>query len=150
LNIKGPIVDANNRLNKVFPLFISFSSEFSPGDRLINIFSSCFSFYSSDRKSKESRKVYIHKLNKLTLQALADSKTAVMVSDIISIKNQVATSIAHIHIHNNPIIKTIYHVVNVTSTKAKLFTIRCSINQATQLVNINHIIIITDSLHAAK
>ena len=136
-------------LIKFFPLFISFSSEFSSEDRLIDIFPSCFSFHSSNRKSKESRKVYIHKLNKLTLQVLADSKIAIIVSDI-TIKNQVATLIAHIHIHNNPVIKTIYHVVNVTFTKAKLFAIRCGINQVTQLVNINCIIIIIDSLYVAK
>jgi len=80
-----------------------------------------------NRKSKESRKVHICKLEKLTLQILADSKTAVIVSDI-SIKNQVATLIAHIHIYNNSVIKTLYHVINVTSTKAKLFTIRYGIN----------------------
>ena len=80
---------------------------------------------------------------------MADSKIAIIVSDI-TIKNQVATLIAHIHIHNNPVIKTIYHVVNVTFTKAKLFAIRCGINQVTQLVNINCIIIIIDSLYVAK
>jgi len=79
----------------------------------------------------------------------ADSKTAVIVSDT-SIKNQVATLIAHIHIHDNPVIKTLHHAVNDMSTKTKLSAIRCSINQATQLVNINCIIIITDSIHAAK
>ena len=55
---------------------------------------------------------------------------AVVVSDI-SIKNQVATSIAYIYVHNNPIIKTIHHVINIVSTKTELFTIRCGINQAT-------------------
>ena len=35
---------------------------------------------------------------------------AVVVSDT-SVKNQVATSIAYIHISNNPVIKTLYHVV---------------------------------------
>jgi len=79
----------------------------------------------------------------------ADSKTAVIVSDT-SIKNQVATLIAHIHIHDNPVIKTLHHAVNDMSTKTKLSATRCSINQATQLVNINCIIVITDSIHAAK
>jgi len=32
LKLKSPVVDANNRLNGVFPLFISLSSEFSPGE----------------------------------------------------------------------------------------------------------------------
>ena len=54
-----------------------------------------------------------------------------------SIKNQVAISIAHIHNNNNLVIKTIHHVVNVMSTKTKLFTIICSINQATHLSLMN-------------
>ena len=68
----------------------------------------------------------------------------------MSIKNQVATLIAYIYIHDNSIIKTLHHMINVTSTKAELFTIRCNINQATQIVNINHIIVITDLIHAVK
>ena len=42
LNIKESIVDANNRLNRVFPSFIPFSNEFLPRNRLIDIYSSCF------------------------------------------------------------------------------------------------------------
>jgi len=122
LNVKGSIVDVNNRLNRVFPSFIPFSSEFLPGNRLIDIYPSCFSFHSTD-KHEEGRKVYIQKLNDLTLQMLDDSKTAIDISNA-SIKNQVATSIAHIHIHNNPVIKTLHHTVNIMSTEAKLFTIR--------------------------
>jgi len=50
-----------------------------------------------------------------------DSSYALVITNA-SIKNNVATSIAHIHIHNKPIIKTLHHAVNVTSTKAKLFS----------------------------
>ena len=67
-----------------------------------------------------------------------------------SIKDQVAISIWHVYSHNRLIIKTIYHSVNVTSTEAKLFAIRYSINQATHLLNTNHIFAIMDSIHAAK
>ena len=49
LMIKDSIVDANNKLNGVFPSFDLFSSKFSPEDRLIDILSSCFSFYSVNR-----------------------------------------------------------------------------------------------------
>jgi len=35
-------------------------------------------------------------------------------------------------------------------TEAKLFAIRCGINQATNLNGINEIIVITDSIHATK
>ena len=58
--------------------------------------------------------------------------------------------IAHIHIHNTPIVKKIHHIINVTSTKAKLFVIRCGLNQTTQLTNIEHIIFVTNSIHVAK
>ena len=95
----------NNKFNGIFPSFNPFSSEFCPRDRLIDIFPNHFSFYPTDRKRKESRKEHICKLNKLTLQTSANLKTAVIVSDM-SIKNQVATTIAHIHIHYNLVITT--------------------------------------------
>ena len=44
----------------------------------------------------------------------------------------------------------IHQAVNVITTKAKLFAIRYSINQAVGIPYIKHIIIITDFLHAAK
>ena len=67
LNIKDPVMNMNNKLNRIFPLFNPFSSEFSSRDRLIGIFPSCFSFYFTDRKNEESKKVYICKLNELVL-----------------------------------------------------------------------------------
>ena len=75
--------------------------------------------------------------------------TAVIVSDT-SIKKHIIISIAHIHVHGNPIIKTIYHTINIMSTEAELFTIRYGINQATYLLNIKRIVIILYSFHATK
>ena len=68
----------------------------------------------------------------------------------MSIKNQVATFIAHVHIHNSSVIKIIYYTINITSTKAELFAIRCGLNQAIQLSNIECIVVITYSIHVAK
>jgi len=68
----------------------------------------------------------------------------------VSIKNQVATLITYTHTHNNPIIKTIHHAINVTFIEVELFTITCGINQATQIANINYIVVITDSIHTAQ
>ena len=67
-----------------------------------------------------------------------------------SIKNHVTTSISYIHSYNSPVIKTCHHTVNVSTTEAELFTIRCGINQAVGISYINHIIVITDLLHAIK
>jgi len=80
-------MDVNNRLNRIFHLFNPLSSEFSIGNKLIDIFPSHFSFHLLDRKNKESKKVYICKLNKLILWTSAESKTAVVVSNI-SIKTK--------------------------------------------------------------
>ena len=102
-----------------------------------------------DQKSKDSRAVRTYKLEKCILQALADLKTAVVVSDT-SIKNQVTTFIAHIHSFNNPIIKTHHYIINIISIEAELFVIKCGINQATQMANINYIVIIMDLLHAVQ
>jgi len=149
LKVKGSITDLNNKLNGIFSSFNSLDCKFSPGYKLIDMFSSCFSFHSSDWKSKDSRAVHIHKLDEYILQASANLKTAVVVSDV-SIKNQVATFITHIHSFNNPIIKTHHHVINVTSTEIELFTIRYSINQAIQMANINCIVVIMDLLYVAQ
>ena len=51
---------------------------------------------------------------------------------------------------DKPLIKTVHHVVFVTSTKAELFTIRCSLNQACNKEKISKIIVITNSIHMAK
>ena len=54
LKIKGPIINANNRLNGIFDSFDPFNNKFSPRNRLIDLFSSCFSFYFSNRKCTET------------------------------------------------------------------------------------------------
>jgi len=151
LKVKSSIVDTNNRLNGIFHSFDPFNNKFkfSPGNRLIDMFPSCFSFYLSDKKSAETRKIHLCKLDEIIFNASTDPKTAIIILDV-SIKNQITTSIAHVHIHDSPVIKTIYHAVNITSTKAKLFTIRCELNQAIQLSNIECIVVITDSIYAAK
>jgi len=123
----------DNRFNEIVPSFVLFSSEFFPGDRLIDKFPNHFSFHSSNRKNEESLKTH---LCNLTLQASADSQSAIVILDA-SIKNQVTTLIAHIHIHDNPVIKTVHHVINIITAEAKLFVIRCGINQAMCLPNIS-------------
>jgi len=59
-------------------------------------------------------------------------------------------SIAYIHFFNNPIKKILYYAINITMTKAKLFAIRCGINQTIQVTNSSYIIIITNAIHSAQ
>lgn len=147
--IKDPLADIDNRFNKVFSFFFPFNYKLSLGNRLIDTFSNQFSFYSLNRKSKHSVKSHLLKLNNITLYTSSDPYLVVIVTDT-SIKNQVAILIAHIYIHNRPVIKTVYHAVNVMTTEAELFVIRYSINQATYFSNIKCIFVIMNSIYAAK
>ena len=85
----------------------------------------------------------------MVLESFSSLSIAIIASDV-SIKNNVAMSIVHIHTHDKPLIKTIHYAVNVTSTEVELFAIRCGINQAICINNISKIIVITDSIHAVK
>ena len=85
----------------------------------------------------------------MVLKSSLPPLVAIIASDM-SIKNNVTTFIAHIHTYNKSLTKMIHHAVLVTSTEAKLFAIRCGINQAMNLNNIAKIIVVTDSIHAAR
>ena len=148
-NIKDIIVDMDNRFNGVFPSFDPLNSEFSPGLHLFDIFSSHFSFHSVIKHKDNNLEDHSYKLNNIAITSLLNHSHTLIISDA-GIKNNVTTSIAYIHVHDRPIIKTIHHTTNVTSTKAELFAIRCGINQAVNLLGISKIIVITDSIHAVK
>ena len=124
LKIKGPVVNMDNRFNKVFPSFDPFNKEFAPGYYFIDIFSNCFSFYTSSKQSNKKFNAHIQALDNIALTSSSDFSITLIVSNT-SIKNQVVTFISHVHVHNKQIIKMIHHMVNVTTTEAKLFTIRC-------------------------
>jgi len=126
----------NNKLNEAFLSFSSFNPEFLSGNRHIDIFPNCFSFYLSNRSNSQDIKYNLRYLDNITIQVSSNSHSVVVVSDA-SIKNQVATSISHIHSYDRPVIKTKHHVIRVTSIEAELFTIRCSIIQAIYLPHVN-------------
>ena len=56
--IRGPIVDIDNRFNKVFPSFDLHNSEFSSDTRIIDTFSSHFSFYPFNKYSEDNLASY--------------------------------------------------------------------------------------------
>ena len=145
--IKSYLVDMDNRFNGIFPSFSPLHSELSPGHRVINNFSDQLVFNLHSKQNGD--KACSQQLDNMIIESSNSPSTAIVVTDA-SIKNNIAISILHIHTYNNPIVKTIYHVVHITSTKAELFAIRCSINQASNHNGISKIIIITSSIHAAK
>ena len=75
-----------------------------------------------------------------------NANLVIVVSDA-SIRNNVATSIAHVHSYSKPVKKEIHYTVNITTTKAELFAIKFKINQVAQIKDILYIIVITNSRH---
>ena len=126
MKVKGCIIDVNNRLNGIFNSFDPFSNKFSSRNRF-DVFSSCSSFYLSNRKCAKVKKAHLHKLDKLIFYMSVDPKTTIFISDA-SIENQVTISIAYIHIYDTSVVKMIYCAINITFTEAKLFVIRYSLN----------------------
>jgi len=139
----------DNCFNENFPSFDPLNSEFSSGCRIINTFSNCFSFHSFNKCNKDSFKSYVYRLDELAIESLNNPSHALVIMDT-SIKNNIATSISYMHIYNKPITKTLHHMINVSSTEAKLFAIRCGINQSTNSSGISKIIVVTNSIHAVK
>ena len=85
----------------------------------------------------------------MVIRHSSNPHTTLVITDA-SIKNDIATSVAHIHVANRPLVKTVHHASFVTTTEAELFALRCGINQALSLANISKIVVITDSIHVAK
>jgi len=122
----------NNQLNEVFSTFNSLNSILHLGCRLIDIFFGYIVFHNADCSSNENKISYCKKLDKIILEFLSDPRTVVIISNM-SIKNNVAFSISHIHSFNNLLKKTLYYAINIISTEAELFAIRCSISQTVQI-----------------
>ena len=85
----------------------------------------------------------------MILQISSSLSMALVITDA-SIKNDIATSISHIYLANHPLIKIVHYATFITSIETELFAIRCSINQACFKEGVSKIIIVTDSIHAAK
>jgi len=83
----------DNKFNEVFPAFDLHNKKISPSSWIINIFPSRFSFYSSNKCSKNNLIAHSHQLDELTIISSSDPSYALAVTDA-SIKNNVVTFIA--------------------------------------------------------
>ena len=147
LNVKGHLVDSNNKTYGIFPFFSPLHPELSPGSRIIDNFSDQISFNLSIRN--KNNKICCQQLDNMVLEVSSSSSTTIIVLDA-SIKNNIATFISHVYIANQPLIKTLHHAVFIMTTEVELFMIRCGINQACSKENISKIIVVTNFIHVAK
>jgi len=130
-------------------LFDRLYKELSPGFCLIDIFSDHFHFHIVNYKDIKAKSAHQKKLDEIFSNSTSNSNTILVIFDT-SIKNNVTTSILHVHNSWNFITKTIYHTMNITSIEMELFLIRCRINLAIQVPNVGQIIVITNTILAAR
>jgi len=145
--IKEHLINSNNKLFGVFSSFSPLNPEFNLGSRIVDIFPDRVSFNLANKV--KSNKSCFQQLDNMMLHSSFSSHTAIIVTNA-SIKNNIAISVLHIHICDYSLIKTVHYTAFVTSIEVELFAIRCGISQACSKKNISKIIVITDSIHAAK
>ena len=88
--IKGHLANANNRSYGVFLSFSPLHPELSPGLRIIDTFSNCFSFNSNNKGKND--KICFQQLDSIVIKSLSLPSTAITGMDA-SIKNNVTMSI---------------------------------------------------------
>ena len=125
--IKSFIVDANNYLDRIFLFFDFFYKELLLSFRIVENFSNCFYFHPANYKDKKCREAYFWKLNKNFEDVFLDPNSIIIIANT-SIKNNITSLISYVHSNLDFITQTVYHAINVTLTKAKLFAIRYKIN----------------------
>jgi len=105
MKLKSPLIDVDDKCNEFFPSFSFFNDEFIPGKHIVDNFSDHYSFHSHTLNIQKHMKMLLKNLEETTIRASSNPFSSIIVSDA-SIKNQVATSILHIHSFNKPIIKS--------------------------------------------
>jgi len=144
--LKSPIKDINERLTEIKNEFDPFHSIFYPGLQLVNHFSDRITFHSS--KSTNNKDLFIHTSN--LNNAFKKSQTAPTDITVItdgSVKaNGSAVAVAHIWKDNIVISCLKAQASNVTSIEAELMAIHIGLTLILDNKNVQHIIIITDSL----
>ena len=84
--LKSHVIDIDNRFNEIFPAFDSINLELQLGNRISDMFSNQFSFYSFSSSNDTSFKSHIQQLNALAVDSSTSSCNALVITDT-SVKN---------------------------------------------------------------
>ena len=104
--IKSLVVNIDNHFNEVFLSFDPLNPEFVPGVRIIDTFSSCFSFPIFIKYNKDSLKSQAQQLDEIAIESLNFSSSTLVITDA-SVKNNILLS---------------HMFISTTSPSPKLFT----------------------------
>jgi len=132
--LRSPLLDTEASLLNLTECFDSLHPEIHPGCRLLDNFPDYVSFHPCDRSNGRTRKLQFDALDCLCHEASSDPSTLVVATNasVIPPRNMQAVSVAHFW-----------------SLDAELFAIRLGVVKATSF-DVKHIVIITDSLTAAR
>ena len=116
-------------------MFDRLYKEVSPGFCFKNNFSFLFSFHVANREKPTSLHKYFQALDFIIHDSSSNFYSTVIIANA-SIKNNITSSVLHIISNCRNLSKEVHHIVNVTTTEAELFSIRCSITQAYQIFDL--------------
>jgi len=149
-NLKSPIKDVNEHLNGVRECFNPLFPLFSLGSRVVDHFPSRFSFHSPSSSSNEDLYLHLQNLNQAFRSFQTASHNIAIVTDGGIKKSQVATAVTHIWSENSIVQCLQANSINITLIEAELMAIHLGLISAMEEENIHNIIVITDSITAAK
>ena len=78
---KGHLIDSSIKSYGIFPSFSPLDLEFSPGHRIIDNFSNCFSFNLVNKKEKNQKNTRGQELDEMVLRYSSDHHTVLMITD---------------------------------------------------------------------
>ena len=148
-NLKSPIKDINEQLNSIRNYFNSLYPLFSPGSQIVDHFSSRISFHSPS-SSNEDLHQYLQSLNLAFRSSQKNHNSTAVITDGSIKKSHVATAAVHVWADNSVIKQLQVYSVNVTSIEVELMAIRTGLIPTMEIDNIHNIIVITDSIAAAR
>ena len=149
--LKSPLLDTEAALLNLTERFSPLDSEMHLGYRLLDDFPGHVSFYLCDCSNESFHTSHLRALDQLHHEASSDPSTLVVVTDasVIPPRNMQAVSAAHFWRLGVQVSSSKAPARQATALDAELFAIRLGVVKATSF-NVKHIILITDSLSAAR
>ena len=148
-NLKSPIKDVNECLNGIRSYFNSFHPLFFPGSQIVDYFSSRISFHSSSSSSEDLHQ-HLQSLNLTFRSSQKNHNSTAVITDGSVKKSHVTIAVVHVWADNSVIKQLQVYSVNVTSIEVELMAIRTGLIPTMEIDNIHNIIVITNSIAAAR
>jgi len=147
--LRSPLLDTKASLLNLTERFDSLHPKICPGCRLLDNFPDHVSFYPCDCSNGHTRKLQFDALDRLCHEASSDPSTLVVATDasVIPSRNMQAVLVAHFWRLGEQMSSSKAPTGQATALDAELFAIR--LVKATSF-DVKHIVIITDSLTAAR